>query len=91
MRQKGTSACCHTGYLRKQLLHFSKGLPAPDFPGGPGETEFVGRVTPEDVRSSEARKVFGIGEYTEEDILRSKGEVTQGERDALYQGNMILF
>lgn len=79
------------GYLRKQLLNFTQGLPAPDFPGGPGEADFVGRVTPEDVIGSEARKAFGLEEYTEEDVIKAKGEVSEGERDALFQGNMIIF
>ena len=79
------------GYLRSQLLNFSQGLPAPDFPSGPGEVDFIGRVTPEDVVSIEARKVFGLEEYTEQDVIKSKGEIAAGEKEALSQGNMIIF
>ena len=80
------------GYLRGQLKTFKAGLSAPDFPGGPGEVDFVRRVTPEDVVDEEARKVFGLEEYTDKDIERSKGQVgSEGELDALFTANMILF
>lgn len=79
------------GYLRSQLLNFSKGLPAPDFPQGPGEGDFVGKTTPDDVVSVEARKAFGLEEYTEHDVVESKGHITEGEKEALFQGNMIIF
>ncbi|KAJ7022103.1 hypothetical protein C8F04DRAFT_1272973 [Mycena alexandri] len=36
-------------YLRDQRNNFLAGLPAPDFPAGPGESTFVGRATAEDV------------------------------------------
>ncbi|KIP10961.1 hypothetical protein PHLGIDRAFT_47251, partial [Phlebiopsis gigantea 11061_1 CR5-6] len=54
----------NAGYLRSQLKTFAAGLSSPDFPGGPGEAGFVGRVTPEDVVGAEARKVFGLEEWT---------------------------
>ncbi|GJE99090.1 DUF1479 domain-containing protein [Phanerochaete sordida] len=81
----------NAGYIRSQLLNFAKGLPAPDFPGGPGEAGFIGQVAPADVVMPEARKAFGLEEYTEEDVVASKGEISEGEREALYQGNMIIF
>lgn len=73
------------------MLNFTKGLPAPDFPTGPGEVGFVGRVSPEDIATTEARKVFGLEEYTEQDVIKSKGDIAEGEKDALFQGNMIIF
>ncbi|KAJ7250502.1 hypothetical protein B0H12DRAFT_1120680 [Mycena haematopus] len=39
-------------YLRDQRNNFLAGLPAPDFPGGLGESAFVGRATIEDVHPS---------------------------------------
>ncbi|GJE98153.1 DUF1479-domain-containing protein [Phanerochaete sordida] len=81
----------NAGYLRSQLLTFAKGLPAPDFPSGPGEAGFVGQIAPADVVMPEARKAFGLEEYTEKDVVESKGEISEGEREALYQGNMIIF
>ncbi|KAJ7742882.1 hypothetical protein B0H16DRAFT_1562656 [Mycena metata] len=36
-------------YLRDQRSNFLAGLPAPDFPGGLGESNFVGRATLEDI------------------------------------------
>ena len=82
---------CSAGYLRAQSLNFAKGTPPPDFPGGPGESNFVGRGTPEDIKDIDARKVFGLDEYTDEDVVARKGHITEGEREALYQGNMIIF
>ena len=80
------------GYLRSQLKTFSAGLSSPDFPGGPGEVGFTGRVTPEDVVGAEARKVFGLEEWTLEDVQGSKGEAASaGEIAALATGNMIIF
>ena len=38
----------------------------------------------------EARKALGLDGYTEEDVFGGRGHVTEGERDALYQGNTIL-
>lgn len=40
----------------------------------------------------EARKVFGLEEYTVDDVEKSKGApASEGEREALDQGNMIIF
>lgn len=80
----------NAGYLRRQLQTFEAGLSSPDFPGGPGEAGFVGQVTADDVKG-EARKVFGLEEWTAEDVVKSKGSVSEGEKEALYQGNMIIF
>jgi hypothetical protein len=37
-------------YVRDQRAAFEEGVPPPDFPGGEGEREFVGRGTERDVR-----------------------------------------
>ncbi|KAF9461838.1 hypothetical protein BDZ94DRAFT_1262752 [Collybia nuda] len=47
-------------YLRDQRTNFISGHPAPDFPGGEGESKFVGRAKPEDLGTPEARKMFGF-------------------------------
>lgn len=36
-------------YIETQKQHFLKGIPAPDFPGGAGESNHVGRATKEDI------------------------------------------
>ncbi|KJA28714.1 hypothetical protein HYPSUDRAFT_33048 [Hypholoma sublateritium FD-334 SS-4] len=50
----------NANYLRDQRINFLAGLPPPDFPGGAGETEFVGRGTAEDIPSSEGREMYGL-------------------------------
>ncbi|KAG6917418.1 hypothetical protein DXG01_002503 [Tephrocybe rancida] len=47
-------------YLRAQRATFEAGLPAPDFPKGPGESQCVGRATPADISSLEGRRAFGL-------------------------------
>ncbi|KAF8058535.1 DUF1479-domain-containing protein [Lyophyllum atratum] len=50
----------NASYLRDQRLNFLAGLPAPDFPGGEGESKFIGRVGLEGLRTLEARRLFGF-------------------------------
>ncbi|TCD69586.1 hypothetical protein EIP91_007008 [Steccherinum ochraceum] len=47
-------------YLRDQAARFQDGTPPHDFPGGEGEAAFVGRATPEEVKSIEARRLMGL-------------------------------
>ncbi|KAF8217086.1 hypothetical protein K438DRAFT_1914615 [Mycena galopus ATCC 62051] len=49
-------------YLRDQRSNFLAGLPAPDFPGGPGESTFVGRATAEDVHPG-GRCAMGLEKF----------------------------
>ncbi|THG99240.1 hypothetical protein EW026_g3068 [Hermanssonia centrifuga] len=72
-------------YVRDQLIHFKRGLPAPDFPGGEGETNFKGRGTVEDVRTAEARRLFGMERFNVPD------NTTPGESKVIQQANSILF
>ncbi|KAJ3781462.1 hypothetical protein GGU10DRAFT_366649 [Lentinula aff. detonsa] len=55
----------NAGYLRDQRIHFEKGLPAPDFPGGEGESKFVGRATKEDIRTISGRQAYGFEPFEE--------------------------
>jgi len=50
----------NASYLRDQRVNFLLGLPAPDFPGGEGESKFSGRANAEDVQTSEGRQVLGL-------------------------------
>ncbi|KAF8911670.1 hypothetical protein CPB84DRAFT_1842143 [Gymnopilus junonius] len=51
----------NASYLHDQRINFLAGLPAPDFPGGEGESKFVGRGTPDDILSGEeGRKMYGL-------------------------------
>lgn len=82
-RNRASSA----GYLRAQQLSFEKGFPGPDFPGGVGESHCIGRGTPADVTSPEGKKAFGIEPYEASELEGA----TPGEKEALEQGNLILF
>ncbi|KAF8341047.1 hypothetical protein F5887DRAFT_888290 [Amanita rubescens] len=47
-------------YLRLQRENFVAGLPPPDFPGGRGESECIGRATIDVLKSTEARRTAGF-------------------------------
>ncbi|PWN42015.1 DUF1479-domain-containing protein [Ceraceosorus guamensis] len=48
-------------YVASQANAFRAGIPPSDFPGGAGETSFVGRGRPEEVKGEEARAAMGLG------------------------------
>ncbi|PPQ78587.1 hypothetical protein CVT25_010563 [Psilocybe cyanescens] len=51
----------NASYLRDQRINFLAGLPPPDFPGGQGESKFVGRASADDVPlSGAARQLYGL-------------------------------
>ncbi|KZT73700.1 DUF1479-domain-containing protein [Daedalea quercina L-15889] len=47
-------------YLCRQKESFIQGLPPPDFPPGKGETEYVGRGRPEDIKSPIGKRAMGL-------------------------------
>ncbi|KAK2467413.1 hypothetical protein APHAL10511_000648 [Amanita phalloides] len=47
-------------YLRQQRENFIAGLPAPDFPGGKGESECINRATTDNLTTSQARRMLGV-------------------------------
>ncbi|EIW80163.1 DUF1479-domain-containing protein [Coniophora puteana RWD-64-598 SS2] len=51
-------------YLRDQRETFTHGYPAPDFPGGEGESKFVNRYLPRHITTSEARQALGFEPFT---------------------------
>jgi len=75
----------NSAYLRDQLANFMRGAPAPDFPGGEGESTFVGRGIPEDVKTVEGRRVLGLSPY---DVTAVS---TPGAQYVVEQANKILF
>ncbi|KAF7783193.1 hypothetical protein Agabi119p4_2569 [Agaricus bisporus var. burnettii] len=50
-------------YLRDQRDNFISGLPAPDFPGGEGESKCMGRGSIEDVKSVQGRLMLGFEKF----------------------------
>ncbi len=53
-------------YLVRQRDAFSEGLPGPDFPSGPGESQHFGRLTPDFVMQNinlEAQQAMGLAKF----------------------------
>ncbi|KAI9455819.1 hypothetical protein HD554DRAFT_2146979 [Boletus coccyginus] len=72
----------NASYLRAQRVHFVRGLPSPDFPGGEGESEFLGRATPQDITTPQGRQATGFEPFV----------ATNGANAALVEeANRILF
>nr|XP_019012115.1 uncharacterized protein I206_02957 [Kwoniella pini CBS 10737]OCF50896.1 hypothetical protein I206_02957 [Kwoniella pini CBS 10737] len=47
-------------YIKDQRINFLKGKPAPDFPGGIGESQFQGRGLDSDITIKEGRQAMGL-------------------------------
>lgn len=65
-------------YMHRQLESFRDGVPPPDFPGGEGESQFVGRATPQDAVNQAS---IGAGKF---DVPIG---TTAGQRAALSYAN----
>ncbi|KAI0090813.1 hypothetical protein BDY19DRAFT_887152 [Irpex rosettiformis] len=78
----------NAGYIRSQLQNFVKGVSPPDFPGGDGEKHFIGRPTVEDIvkLGKDATRLFGVEPYVPEEL-----GLTSGAKEAVEQGNLIVF
>lgn len=75
-------------YLRGQKQSFLSGTPPPDFPGGEGERDHVGRATKsrlQEVSGEEALQSFGFAKWNTEDPA-----LTHGEREILSKANQTL-
>ncbi|KAL0938195.1 DUF1479 domain-containing protein [Colletotrichum truncatum] len=70
-------------YLKRQREAFLQGLPGPDFPGGKGESEHVGRPGEEAIVGADARRAMGL----EKLIVAGEGE---GERALIERANKYL-
>ncbi|GJN94325.1 hypothetical protein Rhopal_007399-T1 [Rhodotorula paludigena] len=74
-------------YLLTQRTRFERGVPAPDFPGGAGESSFVGRATVEDAHEGSGkmgRAAIGYARFE-----AGEGE-TEGGRRVIDEANRIL-
>lgn len=59
-------------YIATQCEHFFHGIPAPDFPGGVGESKHVGRPTLDEFKNIQknGRQAMGVEGFSVEDGLR---------------------
>lgn len=74
-------------YLARQRTTFLNGTPSPDFPGGKGESEHIGRPTPEEIEehsSSPALQAMGL-----EKLVADSG-VRGGADEVIARANAIL-
>ncbi|KAJ6093520.1 hypothetical protein N7486_008809 [Penicillium sp. IBT 16267x] len=75
-------------YVKRQKKDFLEGVPPPDFPGGKGESEHIGRATVKDLQiysNEQALRAFGFGKWnTKEENLN------HGQRRVLKKANEIL-
>ncbi|WRT65657.1 uncharacterized protein IL334_002602 [Kwoniella shivajii] len=71
-------------YIKDQRDTFLSGKPGPDFPGGVGESQFVGRGLPEDIETKEGRQAMGLEPFDLD------GDLTAGEKEMMRQANEIL-
>lgn len=75
-------------FVARQREAFLNGTPCPDFGGGKGESEHVGRPGVEDVRNVnpvEGMSAFGLKEWDS-----SEAGLTEGQREAMIKANQIL-
>ncbi|CAI0655841.1 unnamed protein product, partial [Colletotrichum noveboracense] len=70
-------------YLKRQREAFLEGLPGPDFPGGKGERDHVGRPGEDAIVAPEARRAMGL------EALQVAGE-GEGERALLKRANEYM-
>ncbi|KAH7883473.1 hypothetical protein F5I97DRAFT_1982147 [Phlebopus sp. FC_14] len=62
----------NAAYLCDQRTNFMHGLPAPDFPGGEGESRFLGRGMLQDINSREGQQALGFEPFVAADEAKSK-------------------
>lgn len=71
-------------YLAQQRQSFEHGIPPPDFPGGKGESNHVGRAVPEDIKTIEGRRAMGFESF------KVTSNMTSGEKQMVTKANTIL-
>ena len=75
-------------YLAQQRATFETGVPAPDFPGGKGESEHTGRATPKSV--SENVNELGLSSVGVAKLRKSEGDELPGAERTIQRANEIL-
>lgn len=75
-------------YLAQQRETFAAGVPAPDFPGGKGESEHIGRATTESV-TSEANEL-GLSSMGLSKLRKSEADKLPGAEKMIQRANQLL-
>ncbi|WWC97020.1 hypothetical protein V866_003897 [Kwoniella sp. B9012] len=71
-------------YIKDQRENFISGRPGPDFPGGVGESDFIGRGMDTDIIGEEGRQAMGLKAFELDD------KMSEGERLLRSKANEIL-
>jgi hypothetical protein len=74
-------------YSAQQRDAFAAGIPAPDFPGGKGESEHFGRATTGSVRGEASR--LGLSSMGLSRLAKSEGGKLPGAREMIRRANQI--
>jgi hypothetical protein len=74
-------------YVVRQRAALLEGTPAPDFPGGKGESEHVGRVTKSDLRSNASQA--GLQTLGLDKLVAAEAD-TPGAKEAVRRANVVL-
>jgi hypothetical protein len=74
-------------YVASQRAAFLQGTPAPDFPGGVGESKHTGRLTDDYLRKSATP--VGLQSVGLEKLVAVEGE-TEGGVEAIRRANQVL-
>ena len=74
-------------YVAKQRAAFLAGTPAPDFPGGVGESTHFGRPTEDYIRG--CATPVGLQSVGLDKLLSTDGE-TEGGAEAIRRANVVL-
>lgn len=75
-------------FVARQRQAFLQGTPCPDFGGGKGESEHIGRPGAEDVKKVnpiEGMRAFGMLEWDS-----SEPNLTDGQKEVMDRANKIL-
>ncbi|CAF1452616.1 unnamed protein product [Adineta steineri] len=71
-------------YLVRQRHSFEQGIPSPDFPGGKGESNHIGRATTKCINTVEGKRAMGLEQF------EIKPHMTSGEKETILHANNIL-
>jgi hypothetical protein len=77
-------------FLARQRQAFLEGLPCPDFGGGAGETDHIGRPGPEDVEEASQGKDAGMIAFGLQEWDSSAAGLSEAQRELFDRANKVL-